>query len=249
MSASSQAPFPTANSAPMPETEKKLLETAKTIAMEGLLGSGSILPHFILQDEGGGIGIIAHAGFDSEKSKDEFAMIAQMQAIKFKAVAMTFFSEVWTFEASDPEDPKFKAFQEWRKENPSGSFSDYPGEGVVEKVLITIESFSGYTRAIIPIHRGADKDKSPYLLDSDVVPEFYTAEQMKDKQMMSGRFANLLPPREAWTDENALAFVEMLSKLVSAQVHDMMQPDAIERLKDELGVTDADEPKSGVLHN
>lgn len=219
MSASSQAPFPTANIAQMSAVEEKMLSTSIDAAKQALLSTGMVLPQAVMLDEEEKVFMIIGEPFGEEDTKDRFALSMRIMGLKHHAVALVFLSEAWAFNTGNVE-ANYADFEQWRKDNPGSSFSEYPGKGVTEQVMLMFESHSGVGRMSLPIHRTADN--TPYILTEELEREYYSYEQLEEygKPIMMGRFTQLLAPREYWASPNAEQLVAVGEKVLSGFIHD-----------------------------
>lgn len=220
MSASSQAPFPTPNAVPMLEEEKKLVTSALEAARQSLFQNGELLPEVLLQNEKGELAVLIGEPFGPEETKDRFAMVARLMSLKHRATALVYISEAWAFDTDMP-GADLADFEKWRQErDPGYSFSDYPGKGVAEEVIIMFESHTGIGQMSARIHRSPDN--TPYITDELRRNTYFTHEQLAEygKPIITGRFTNLLAPRHVWENPNTDAMVALAEKLFSGYIHD-----------------------------
>lgn len=201
----------------MVEEDVKLLSTVEAIASASLFENGNLQPQALVVGEDDKLNILFAESFNTYESKDEFAIGIRLVAILQRAKAVIFFSESWGFEAKTPED--LKAFEDWRQEvGPNAQFSEYPGEGVYEIVMISMETRHGIAQVRTFINR-AGKDGSPYLTDAGRKIDYWTAESLREKKLpFSGRFVNLLPPPEMFDNPAAKETLAVIGGALSGMI-------------------------------
>lgn len=198
------------------EEDSHLVKMASNIAREQLLTHGKIIPFTLIVTGDNELVATSPGGFADEGDKNGYVLSTKLISATKRAKAVLFVSESWAFKGDTPES--MKAFNDWRdSEGADKSFADYPGPGVSEAIIYSLESRNGVVSTREEISRTNNR---PYVSEEHHAQlfegEYFTAESMAEKKLpIGGRFIGLLPPLEVLNGPNFPLIVEGAKRMLS----------------------------------